>query len=330
MSRLPGRTQAARLDEDAMSSEVYFAQRRATQGGGLLEKLEQLCDAAGFGPMFGGGLVAVRLSFGELGNTTFLRPAYVQRVVRKLRQYGAQPFLTDTLMPHSVRRPTAAEHLSAAVAHGWGAGAVDGAPLVIADGLIGGDARVMSGHSGHLESVPVAAAIADATSLLVVSHFTGQVMTGFAGALYHLGFGATSLAGKRQIFGVEGLEGAQGGQLLLERLVDTAGAVMSAKVRKVGFVNLLLDITPSCDNQDWSDAAIVPDIGILASRDPVAVDQASIDLLNQATGIGGTRLQDIHSRDKVRDLYPVIDWEHALRYAELQKLGTRDYELMII
>jgi uncharacterized Fe-S center protein len=313
-----------------MSSEVYFAQRRATPGGGLLEKLEQLCDAAGFGPTLGGGVVAVRLSFGEVGNTTFPRPAYIQRVVRKLRQYGAQPFLTDTLTPHSIRRTSAVEHLSAAVAHGWGAGAADGVPLVVADGLFGGDDRVAQTVGGGLKTVPVASAIAEAPSLLSVSHFTGQELAGFAGALFHLGYCATSLAGKRQIMGSMPLEASDGGHAMLERLVESAGAVMASKERKVGFVNLLVDITPGCDNLDWSDAAIVPDIGILASRDPVAIDQASVDLLNQAPGIPGTRLQDTGSKDKLRDLYPAIDWQHALRYAEQQKLGTRDYELMII
>ncbi|MFP5503869.1 MAG: DUF362 domain-containing protein, partial [Candidatus Sericytochromatia bacterium] len=84
------------------------------------------------------------------------------------------------------------------------------------------------------------------------------------------------------------------------------------------------------DYLSWSDTPIVPDIGILASRDPVALDQASVDLLNQTPGLAGTRLQDPGSHDKLRDMYPAIDWEVQLAYAERLGLGKRDYELMII
>lgn len=307
-----------------MSSEVYFAQRRATQGGGLLEKLEQLCDAAGFGPMLGGGAVAVRVSFGEVGNTTFMRPPYVQRVVRRLRHYGAQPFLADTLHPGSQRRGNAVEHLAAAASHGWAS--ADGAPLVVADGLMGGDERVLPARGNHLAEARVAAAIAEADGIVMLGHFTGNEQAGFSGALFGLGYAAASLAGKREIFKGDG----DPHKTSLERMVEAAGALRTARERKIGFVNLLVDLTPGCDNLDWSDAAVVPDIGILASRDPVAIDQASVDLFQQAPGIPGTRLSDLTSRDKLRDLYPGIDWEHTLRYAEQQGLGTRDYELMII
>lgn len=314
-----------------MSSEVYFAQRRATHGGGLLEKLEQLCDAAGFGALAATGVVALRVSFGEPGNTTFLRPPYVQRIVRRVRTYGGQPFLADTLSPRSGKRTQAPEHLQAAALHGWTAGGPDGAPLVVADGLFGRDERQLPAGGNHLADARIAAAIADADALLAISHFTGQDQVAFAGALHNLGWGAASMAGKRALAETEaGSEGPDGQRQLLERLVDTAGALQAAKTRRLGFVNILMDLTPGCDNLDWSDAAVVPDIGILASRDPVAIDQASVDLFNQAPGVAGTRLSDPLVRDKLRDLYPAVDWEHTLRYAEQQGLGTRDYELMII
>ncbi|MDB5100826.1 MAG: putative Fe-S center protein [Cyanobacteria bacterium RYN_339] len=306
-----------------MSSEVYFAQRRATQGGGLLEKLEQLCDAAGFGVLFGGGVVAVRLSFGEVGNTTYLRPQFAQRVVRRLRGYGAQPFVADTLSPGSARRGNAAEHLAAAAANGFAPGTMDGAPLIVADGLFGGDERMLG------TDARVAAAFAEADGILALTHFTGQEHAGYCGAIYHMGFGTASLGGKRHMMsGAVGENGTPGA--FQERMVDSLRDLAVAKDRKLGYVTLLVDLTPGSDDLDWSDAAVAPDIGLLASRDPVAIDQAAIDLFQSAPGVAGTRLTDPGTKDKLRDLYPGVDWEHALRYAERVGLGTRDYELMII
>lgn len=318
-----------------MSSEVYFAQRRATQGGGLLEKLEQLCDAAGFGAITGqGGLVAVLATFGEVGNTTFLRPLYAQRVVRKLRQYGGRPFLTDTLPLPPSRRQTGVDLLAGAMQHGFDTCGLD-APLVAADGLRGRDEVVLAAPGKHLGEARVASALAHADSVVSVAHFTGHELTGFGGAILNLGYGGASLAGKAAILGQgadvdESQRARAGHRVVQERLVESMGALLEAKARKVAFVNVLVDLVPEWDQQDWSDAAVVADIGVLASRDPVAIDQASVDLFQQAPGIAGTRLGDPAGKDKLRELYPLVAWEAQLAYAEELGLGTRDYELMII
>lgn len=308
-----------------MSSEVYFAQRRATQGAGLLEKLDQLLDAAGFASLItAGDVVALKVAFGELGNTTHVRPHYVQRIVRKIKQYGGRPFLTDTLPTGTSRRVNAVEHMQAATQHGFGYETIE-APLVVADGLTGRDGEPLPVAGRHLQEAMVAGAIAQADVLICISHFTGHEPTGFAGALWSLGMGCASSDGKGRIAG--GNDGVQG---LQERNVEFAAAVAASKPRKVGYINLLLDLTPEWDNQAWSDAAVAPDIGILASRDPIGLDQASADLFNQAPGIPGTRLTDPHTKDKFRDLFPGTDWEGQLKYAQGLGMGSRDYELMII
>lgn len=317
-----------------MTSEVYFAQRRATQGGGLLEKLEQLCDAAGFGSLIGSGdVVALKVPFGEVGNTTHLRQQYVQRVVRRIKHYGGRPFVTDTLPPAGSPRRHGVDALLAAAQHGFDLATVE-APILVADGLMGRDEVALPTKGEHLDVARVASGIAHADTVISVCHFTGHAPTGFAGAIWNLGMGGASLAGKTAI--LEDGEtpvpngDAAGRDGMQERLVEALGGILLAKPRRVGFVNLLIDLTPEFDDQAWSDAAIAPDIGILASRDPIALDQASLDLLNQTTGIPGTRLTDPAAKDKLRDLYPQTDWEIQLRYAESLGLGTRDYELMII
>jgi uncharacterized protein len=319
-----------------MGSEVYFSQRRATQGGGLLQKLEQLCDAAGFAEITaGGGQVALLTSFSEPGNTTYTRPTFLQRLAQRVVADGASPFLTDTLpLPPSQRR-TGADVLRVASAHGFNSLGPQVA-LRVADGLSGADELSLPvPGDGSPRAVFVAAGIAEADGLLVVSHVTCHEWGGFAGALMQLGFGAASLRGKGLIVGLSdlteaSLRGADADHARAHRMVQSAAAIAAQKAGRVGYVNLLLDVTPEDDNRGWSDAPIVPDIGILVSRDPVAIDQATADLLQQAPGIAGTRLPDPLTRDKLRAVNPAVEWEASLRLAEELELGCRDYELMIV
>jgi len=90
-----------------------------------------------------------------------------------------------------------------------------------------------------------------------------------------------------------------------------------------------MSISPACDCYGHADVPTIPDIGILASTDPVAIDQASVDLVNQETGIKNTELQSNVAKgaDKFRGLYPDVDWEIQLDYAEHCGLGVRNYSL---
>jgi uncharacterized Fe-S center protein len=115
-----------------------------------------------------------------------------------------------------------------------------------------------------------------------------------------------------------------------ERMVEALAAIVSGKPGRCAYLNIMLDITPDPDGHPWSDAPIVPDVGILASRDPVALDQACIDHLNGQEGIAATRLSHPGVRDKLADLNPDVDWSSGLAYAERLGLGSRDYELLII
>lgn len=115
-----------------------------------------------------------------------------------------------------------------------------------------------------------------------------------------------------------------------ERIVEYAYGMLKDKAGKTGYINFLLNITPDCDCWGYSDAPMVPDIGILASRDPVAIDQASVDLVNKAEGIAGTALQEPDAGDKFRALHEKVDWNVQLAYAEEIGLGSRRYRIMPI
>jgi uncharacterized Fe-S center protein len=95
------------------------------------------------------------------------------------------------------------------------------------------------------------------------------------------------------------------------------------------FINFITQVSPACDCYGFNDAPIVPDLGILASTDPVAIDQASADLVLAAPGLPGSALKDLSpGSDKFKDVYPQIDWTIKLAYAEQIGLGSRRYELI--
>ena len=116
---------------------------------------------------------------------------------------------------------------------------------------------------------------------------------------------------------------------VMRKMAEYALAALAGKQGKTLFVNFITQVSPSCDCYGHSDAAIVPDIGILASSDPVALDQACADLVNQAQGLPGTALSSGHEPggDKFRGVHPAIDWETTLEHGEKIGLGTRKYEL---
>ena len=118
--------------------------------------------------------------------------------------------------------------------------------------------------------------------------------------------------------------------LFQKKMVEHAFAVLKGKKGKTAFVNFLTHISPACDCYPHNDAPIVQDMGILASTDPVAIDQASVDMVNRQTGLEGSRLES-HKRageDKFRGLYPRVDWGVQLEHAEKLGLGSRTYELV--
>ena len=120
--------------------------------------------------------------------------------------------------------------------------------------------------------------------------------------------------------------------LFQKKMSEYTLAVLRGKEKKSFFINFLTDISPACDCYGHSDAPIVSNVGIVASDDPVAIDQASADLVNQQPGAMGSCLDKGQNpgEDKFRAVYPNIDWTIQLDHAEKLGLGHRDYELITI
>jgi uncharacterized Fe-S center protein len=122
------------------------------------------------------------------------------------------------------------------------------------------------------------------------------------------------------------------GPQFMERLAEYAYGAVAGKENRVGFMNFLIRITPDCDCAPYSDAPIVPDIGILASKDPVAIDAAAFDLVNRQQGFLDSLLASNHQRgeDKFRGVHAQTDGYRQVQYAEEIGLGTRSYDLIRI
>lgn len=115
---------------------------------------------------------------------------------------------------------------------------------------------------------------------------------------------------------------------LLEKTAEYAWAATSGKEGKVGFVNVIMDVVPDCDCMDCTNPAVVPNLGFLVSTDPVAIDQAALDLINEAPVLPGAPLKEEPAHgDTIHRLYG-RDYRGLLAHAERIGLGSRQYDLV--
>lgn len=381
----------------AKPSKVFFIDSRADSRERNLTKYRRLLAKLNLGKVIeNGDLVAVKLSFGEHGNLTYLRPQYVRPVVDEIKRLGGRPFLTDSNTLYAGGRQNSREHVITAEENGFGL-AVTGAPIVIAGGLLGLDYRPVPIEGEHFQEAKIVAEAVDADVIVSLAHFKGHMICGFGGALKNLGMGFGARAGKQAMHSdvhpevkapqcdgcarcskwcpegaiamepadVEGGAGKKRTSLKQARIEDEeclgcgecvavcftgaieiswksdpaivqqkmaeyAAAALKNKKKKFAAINYILDVTPDCDCLGWSDNPIVPNIGIAASFDPVAIDAASLGLVGAAAGISASALppEKMDSADKFGSIHKGIDPTAQLRHAQKLGLGSTDYELL--
>ncbi len=364
-------------------SKVFFADMRASHKENLFDKLAKLLALAGLSQRVQeGDLTAVKIHFGEKGNSAFIRPIFARRVVDELKKLGARPFLTDSSTLYPGERKEAVSALSCGIENGF-AYAVVQAPLIISDGLRGMSEVTVPMAGELLKEVYIGTDIVEADSLVALSHFKCHELTGFGGAIKNLGMGCASrrgklvqhstvapvVAAKRCIAcslciracahgAIVISDGAavidpllcagcsrcitvcpvkaidiqwnEAAELVMRKMAEYARGAVTGKQDKMLFLNFITQVSPACDCYGHCDAPIVNDVGICASHDPVALDQACADLVNQARGNESSALQTGHEPggDKFRGVYPHIPWEVQLEHAEKVGLGSRKYELV--
>ena len=367
------------------ASKVYFSDLRASARENLPSKLVRLMESGGLQEIIiPRGLTAVKLHFGEKGNTAFIRPFFIRRIADYIKELGASPFLTDTNTLYAGTRGNSISHLNTAIENGFAYSVVN-APIIIADGMRGGSFSRVKIDREFIKTAYLGKEIVVSDVLISVAHFKGHELSGFGGAIKNLGMGCASRKGKleqhsdlspkvkhKKCIGCGDCTEhcAQSAISLIEekavidpdkcvgcgecilicqnsaidvqwsgdiavfqkKMAEYSLAVLKDKKERAFFLNFLTDISPACDCYGHSDAAIVHDVGILASKDPVAIDQASVDLVNRQTASEGSCLKS-HiepGEDKFRGVYPKIDWSIQLDHAEKLGLGTREYQLNTI
>ncbi len=366
-------------------SKVYFADMRAGHKENLFDKIGKLLALAGLGRNVAkGDLTAVKIHFGEKGNSAFIRPIFARRVVEEIKKLEARPFLTDSSTLYPGERKEAVSALVCAIENGFGY-ACAGAPLIISDGLRGVTETEVDINGELLKKVFIGTEIVEADSLVCLSHFKCHELTGFGGAIKNLGMGCASRKGKlvqhstvaptvaeKHCIGcglclkacahdaiaiIEGkaaidptlcagcsrciticpvkainIQWNESSDLVMRKMAEYALGAVTGKEQRTVYLSFITQVSPACDCYGHSDAPIVNDIGICASIDPVAIDQACADLVNGARGNEGSALKTGHEPggDKFRGMYPEIPWEVQLEHGEKIGLGTRKYELVKI
>ncbi len=371
-----------------MKSEVYFTRVGAQNfNDSILDRLVKMFDRVGAGSIIKQNeFVAIKAHFGEEGNVSFVSPVYYRAIADRIKNCGGTPFLTDTNTLYVGERNHAVKHLNVAIKHGFSFATI-GAPVIIADGLLGTDFIEVPVNKRHVKKAKIASAVYWADSMVVVTHCKGHMITGMGGAIKNVGMGCAARAGKQEqhsgthpkvlnkkctgcklcaewcnfqaisiidgkafidekkcsgcgeciaVCRFDAIDSRWDAEapLMQEKMVEYAYAALQNKKDKVVYFNFVMNVTPECDCMPSSDNFLIPDIGILASFDPVAIDAASIDVINKAKtineNVSDKKGYDLrHSeKDKFKMVHPDIDWKYQINYAAELGLGNKDYELL--
>ena len=286
----------------AMKSKVYFS-REITP-----VKISEMYDLVSANLE---GKTAIKLHSGEVGNQNFLGPDLWADVIKK---NGGT--VTECNTAYAGSRNTTEKHLETLEKHGWSKQfKVD---LLDAEG----NDLVLDIPDGKvIKKNYVGRNLANYDSLLVLSHFKGHPMGGYGGALKQLSIGIASSYGKAYIHGAGDPAKIWTGDhdLFLESMADAAYSVAKYFGKKSAYINVMKNMSVDCDCCAVAEDPCMPDIGILASTDPIAVDQACIDLVYAS---------DAPRRDHLIERIETRNGVHTIDAAAAHGFGSREYELI--
>lgn len=263
------------------------------------------------------GKVAVKLSTGEPGGNNFLQPVLIAPLVQKI---GGT--IVECNTAYGGGRAGTEDHLKAAADHGFTAIA----PVEIMDAE--GEAILEVKGGKHLTKNFVGRSFPDYDFTVVLSHFKGHGMGGFGGAIKNISIGIASAAGKAWIHsaGKTKNAGEMWGNLpaqddFLESMAEAAKSVADHCEDKILYISVANNLSVDCDCSSHPEAPQMGDIGILASLDPVALDQACVDMVYNSPDPGKAHLiERMESRHGI----------HTLEHAEALGVGSCKYELITL
>ncbi|MCH5166351.1 MAG: DUF362 domain-containing protein [Erysipelotrichales bacterium] len=263
------------------------------------------------------GRVAVKLHSGEAGNQNYLKPDYVLELINHVN--GT---VVECNTAYEGERDTTEKHQKLMEDHGW----TKACKVDILDAE-GPDLEIPIENGLKLTKNYVGKNIENYDSVLVLSHFKGHPMGGYGGALKQLSIGFASGKGKRYIHCVGKENGSfddmfQVKQIdFLDSMADAAKTIHDKFKDNIVYINVMTNMSVDCDCCVVAEDPCMKDIGILASTDPVAIDQACINLVYKSDDPGRDHLVErIESRQGT----------HTIESAEKLGIGSREYELVEI
>lgn len=285
-----------------MKAKVYFTKDISAEG------LMKIYDALGVSLH---GKVAVKISTGEPGGHNFLNPALIQPLVSKL-----SGTIVECNTAYEGKRYHSEDHWQAIRDHGF----LDIAPCDIMDES--GEMALPVTNGKHLQVNYVGEHLKNYDSMLMLSHFKGHAMGGFGGALKNMSIGIASSHGKAHIHGAGDAEKlwTADHDSFLESMAEADQSVMTYMGSKnIVYINVANKLSVDCDCDANPHDPEMADIGIFASLDPVAVDQACVDAVYASPDEGKAALiERMESRNGI----------HTVETAAALNLGTREYEIV--
>lgn len=259
------------------------------------------------------GHIAIKLHSGEEGNQNFLTPEFWAPIIRHL-----DGTVVECNTAYEGSRNTTEKHLKTIEKHGWSR--YFNVDLLDAEGP---DLVLDIPDGKVIQKNYVGKDIANYNGMLVLSHFKGHPMGGYGGALKQLSIGCASSYGKAYIHGAAVPEDiwTANHDLFLESMADAASSVHNYFKDNIVYINVMKNMSVDCDCCAVAEDPCMKDIGILISTDPIAIDQACLDLVYASDDPGKEHLiERIESRNGV----------HTIEAAEALGYGSRDYELIEI
>lgn len=259
------------------------------------------------------GKVAVKVHSGEKGNQNFLKPDFWKPIIEYVN--GT---VVECNTAYEGQRNTTEKHLKLIKDHGWSE--YFNVDLLDAEGP---DLEINIPNGKVINKNYVGKNIENYDSMLVLSHFKGHPMGGYGGALKQLSIGVASSYGKAYIHGAgvpENIWTADHNSFL-ESMADAAGSIVEYFKGNIAYINVMKNMSVDCDCCAKAEDPCIKDIGILVSIDPIAIDQACIDLVYNSNDAGKSHLiERIESRNGI----------HTIESASALGYGSREYELIEI
>lgn len=259
------------------------------------------------------GNVAVKVHSGEKGNQNFLTPEFWKDIITHVN--GT---VVECNTAYNGERNTTEKHLKLIEYHGWSK--YFNVDLLDAEGP---DLKLTIPNGRVIKENYIGKNTEKYDSMLVLSHFKGHPMGGYGGALKQLSIGVASSYGKAYIHGAgvpENIWTADHDKFL-ESMADAAGSIVDYFKGNIAYINVMKNMSVDCDCCAKAEDPCIKDIGVLASLDPVAIDQACIDLVYKSDDPGKDHLiERIESRNGT----------HTIDVADLLGYGSKDYELVIV